>query len=299
MRTFALILFCFNCLFCWLPVTRAEGIATADSPSQPSAQALSPAAQQLAEQLGVWQALQNLVLARQTNPTWRTDSTVLAIRQNLIEDIFTAELEVRTAQSRLDGEIALMDEVRAKLEERRDKAVTLTAAAGVITNAFNGITGNALDFSEKLSLPARILEVADGGVGFSLAALALKQQQGEKKISERVGGMISRIFDNTTKNVDYPDSVWLFLNTAPPGQGGGLTRRATLINNWAKEGIIRQGRSKWEHRLSHITNGTVDRHRITISVLEDRDAMLHDLRAAISPMDVLLLEMMTLVRMRQ
>lgn len=262
-------------------------------------QGLSPDASQLAEQLGISSALNTLIRARATQADWRHTPAVQAVRQDLVEDLFTAELEVRTAQSKLDHEIALADEVRAKLEEGRDKAVTLTAAANLITSAFNGVAGNSLDFSEKLKLPADILDVTEGGVAGALAAMALWQQKGERKLfSGNPGGMISRIFDTTAKNQDYPASVWTFLNTVPATSTNGLTRRVTLMNTWTKEGIIRRGQNKWEHRLSHITKGTIDRHRVTISVLEDRDAMLHDLRATISPMEGLLLEIMNLVKVR-
>lgn len=279
-----------------LPV-RAQSESFSSS-TQSAVPGLSPNASQLADQLGVTAALKTLISARNTQADWRHAPAVQATRQDLLEDLFTAELEVRTAQAKLDQEIALADEVRAKLEEGRDKAVTLTAAANLITSAFNGIAGNSIDFSEKLKLPADVLDVAEGGVAAVLAGMALYQQKGEKKLSDNVTGMIAHLFDTNAKNQDYPDSVWKFLNTVPATSTTGLTRRVSLLNTWTREGIIRRGQDKWEHRLSHITKGTTDRHRITISVLEDRDAMLHDLRATISPMEGLLLEIMNLVKAR-
>ncbi|MBY0549804.1 MAG: hypothetical protein K2W95_21205 [Candidatus Obscuribacterales bacterium] len=266
--------------------------------TQSAVPGLSPNASQLADQLGVTASLKTLISARNSQADWRHTPAIQATRQDLLEDLFTAELEVRTAQSKLDQEIALADDVRAKLEEGRDKAVTLTAAANLITSAFNGIAGNSLDFSEKLKLPSDILDVAEGGVSAVLAGMALYQQKGEKRLSDRISGVISHLFDTNSKNEDYPESVWRFLNTVPAASTTGLTRRVSLLNAWTKAGIIRRGQERWEHRLSHITKGTMDRHRITISVLEDRDAMLHDLRATISPMEELLLEIMNLVKTR-
>lgn len=258
---------------------------------------LSAVGQQLAEQLEVSSSLNELLRAKQSQPSWRTDPAVRLLRQDLLEMLFTAELEVRTANARLDEEIALADELRAKLEERRDKALNLTAGANLLTGAFNGVGGNSLDFSEKLALPAKILDVVEGGITVALAGMALKQQAGERKVSRPIGGMLARLFEGGS-NTDFPTTVWTFLNTVPAdGSTAGATRKDVLINEWVRQGVIRRGRAKWEHRLNHITGtANLDRHRLTISVLEDRAAMLHDLRAAISKMDECLLNIMRVVR---
>lgn len=266
----------------------------AETFSAQSSGGVSAAGRQLAVQLGIDSSLDELYRARQQSG-WKQDPQVRILKQDLVESILAAELEVRTAQSRLDAEIALADDLRAKLEEGRDKAVTLTALANLVTGAFNGVTGNSFDFSAKTELAGKILDVVEGGVAVSLAALALRQQAGEKRFAG-VGGMLGRFFQGQSS--DYPESVWTYLNTASLDSKDGKSRRSVLLDRWTTEGIVRRGQARWEHRLKHITKGTVDRHRVTIAVLEDREAMLHDLRATISPMEESLLDIMNVVRAR-
>ncbi len=257
---------------------------------------LSPSSQQLAEQLGIVESLQSVHAIKVAPGSFDPTRSLLA-RQDLLEAICAAQLEVRSGIARVDAEIALADDIRAQLEERRDKALKLTTWANLVTGTFNGMGGNSLDLAEPTKFAADILDIAQGAVETGLASLALRQQSGEKRLSGPIGGLLARFFDRDGKNVDFPASVAAYLNTVPPGSKSGLTRRAELIERWRKMGIFRRhNESKWEHQVKHITSGSEKRKAITLAVLEDREAMLHDIQACIASMDTCLLEIITCVR---
>lgn len=276
-----------------LPLEIESSEATVKAPDA----LLSPASQQLAEQLGIVESVQAVHAMKLAPGSYDLTGTLLA-RQDLLETICAAQLEVRSGIARVDAEIALADDIRAQLEERRDRALKLTTWANLVTGTFNGIGGNSLDLAEPTKFTADILDIAQGVVETGLAALALRQQSGEKRLSGPIGGLLARFFATDGKNDDFPPSVTAYLNSVPPGSKKGLTRRAELIERWGKMGIFRRhNESKWEHQVKHITSGSEkQRKAITLAVLEDREAMLHDIQACIAGMDTCLLEIITCVR---
>lgn len=271
----------FNCL----PVYAQSSQAGQSPATTTNSQGLSPDARQLAQLIGITDKLQQLA----------DSAGNIQLRQELTEIVLTSMLEVRSAVGAIDVEIARADDLHAILERRRDKALKLTSIAQLLTGVFNGVTGNAMEVrNEKLTLPAQILEICDGATQTGLAAMALQQQRGEQHQVEPMGTMLARLFDKSGKNTDFTDIVWAFLNSVPPGDS--RTRRDSLIDGWMKMGIIRKhSQTKWDNHLGHITRGSTA-IRTTIDVLEDRDAMLHDLRAAVSEMDLQLLQIMRLIR---
>lgn len=261
---------------------------------------LSARAHRLAEQLGLASRLAQLDYEP---PSADIASRVRSLedRQELMETLLQVMLEVRTAEASVNAEIARADDLHARLEHRRDRALRLTTMANLITGAFNGIGGNSMEIARPLELPARIMDIVEGATQTGLAGLSLAEQRGEQRESSGLGKLLSQIFDLSAPNTVFPDSVWNYLNSAQPDTPAGLSRRAAMVDRWMKMGIARRrSKSNWEHRITHITGRAQGSDlKVTLSVLEDRDAMLRDLRSLIEEMDSGLLEIVRLIRTRR
>jgi hypothetical protein len=98
----------------------------------------------------------------------------------------------------------------------------------------------------------------------------------------------------------YPDAVWSYLNSAAPAQpslsasnssqstpaqSNIVTRREQLVAKWRAEGRINQDTSpKSQRRLESISGNISQVRKLNISDLDNRVAMLLDVRAKVSLM---------------
>ncbi|MBI5176184.1 MAG: hypothetical protein HY986_25090 [Candidatus Melainabacteria bacterium] len=256
---------------------------------------LSPSALSVADALGIGDDLKELDrLSREA----RGDRlSMLAIKQNLTESILSQGFEVRAVISKIDIEIADSDDLQALLEERRDQAVRLNSIANFISGGVTGILGSAFNLGDINSKVDDSIDLSDGVVQSSLALLALKQQQGEKRLVKGMPNMLSRLFE-AKQAVEYPERIWNFINSVPLTGGQTSTRKEVLMAHWRRLGLIdrvRRDQPTEQLRLNSIV-GTAPKCRVSIDLLDARSAMLHDLRAVISEMDNYLLELIQYLR---
>jgi hypothetical protein len=84
---------------------------------------------------------------------------------------------------------------------------------------------------------------------------------------------------------DYPQTVWSYLNSARLSKPNAATRREQLIAKWRSENRIAQATSaKSERKLESISSNLAQVRRLSISDIDDRVAMLLDVRATVSLM---------------
>jgi hypothetical protein len=117
--------------------------------------------------------------------------------------------------------------------------------------------------------------------------------------------MLARFFGRQPDAIEaipsvYPDTVWSYLNSAPPSQPSlsasnssqsnstepnMVTRREQLVAKWRAEGRINQDTSpKSQRRLESISGNISQVRKLNISDLDNRLAMLLDVRAKVSLM---------------
>jgi hypothetical protein len=83
----------------------------------------------------------------------------------------------------------------------------------------------------------------------------------------------------------YPEEVWSYLNSATASQSNGETRREQLVAKWRSEGRIeRDSSAKGARRIESLTGNISQAGRLDIDELNDRIAMLLDVRATVSLM---------------
>ena len=81
----------------------------------------------------------------------------------------------------------------------------------------------------------------------------------------------------------YPTAIWQFLNEVPSTESHHLTRREQLIKTWVDLRRVdsldsESGRTK----IKHVTSMPAQQLSLTVDDLEDRIAMLQDVRAKLS-----------------
>src|SRR5262249_27975380 len=108
--------------------------------------------------------------------------------------------------------------------------------------------------------------------------------------------MLAKIFDYpTTPQIDYPNTIWQFLDSVPPDDSSGLTRRQQIINRWIEDKnmpYFKDKRSK--EQLDYITGW--QQPDVTIAKISARRNMLQQLSAEIFKLNRPLLELMMVVK---
>ena len=81
----------------------------------------------------------------------------------------------------------------------------------------------------------------------------------------------------------YAPIVWSFLNDVAPTDEGGFTRKERLIQTWITlKRTDPPSTSAGKNKIDRVTSQPSDKLPLTVDDLEDRSAMLEDVRAKIS-----------------
>jgi hypothetical protein len=258
---------------------------------------LSPESARLAQQLRVSILIDKINILQKAEPTKdKTETAVelLSLHQKLDFRLTVASLQVEQVIAAIDTEDTRADELRFTLENRRDKALKLNSLANIIGAGGLGSIGSAVGISNDNA--GNIINTVGAGVNGAIATAAYKETQDTSVRLRRVGfhpNMLAAIFGfQSGESNTFPASVWTFLN-GPDDNNKQLTRREALIRSWVSLGRIapltHEAGKKEAALIAGVTPGV---HELTISRLDDRSAMLSDLRAVVSLMKRNLLELM-------
>jgi hypothetical protein len=210
----------------------------------------------------------------------------LSLRQEITESIVGASLEVDGLVSEIDSELERISTVRAQLEARRDHAQAINSLATIIAGGATGVAGTSMQFSDSTSQLGNAIGVAGGGVSTILSLIGLRQQRGGKLPLGVAPNMLAKIFDRQPEfHSDYPKEIWSYLNALPPTDAAHRTRREQLIKQWTDAGRIEvRTAPKTQSKIELLTSGVSNQRPLTIDLLDDRTAMLMDVRAMVSLM---------------
>jgi len=264
---------------------------------------LSSEARDLAQKLGILSMLERLEHLRATyqeTVARQPNIELLALRLDLLEAVLTTSYDVRSVSNTIDREIAQTNEVHAYLAEQRDRAIRLNTYANFISGGITGIVGGALKLGDVNHISPDTIDTVEGAIQSSLATWAFRQQQGERRVEQGTPNTLAGLLnESSSPPAAYPLSVWQYLNSPPPGATKPETRREMLINRWAKRRfcLIHRGhRVGNAERMQQVSGTHVEARRVTVDLLEDRMAMLTDLRSMITQMDSYLSEILNVIR---
>ncbi|CAN5629430.1 hypothetical protein BH10CYA1_BH10CYA1_43260 [soil metagenome] len=267
---------------------------------------ISPNSRQLADILKLTPLLErNQVLRTKVDPTnFEPTLQNLANGQQLIacvsestQIIQQANLSVDFTLAEIQAEQNIYNEILNTYINDRDKATLRTNAISYILNGALWTVCEGLSIptytAPRLSIPSGTTGILAGIVPSIASIYALKQLSGKKQISEKDPNMLAKLFDYpVSPEIDYPKSVWDFLNTAQVGEPAAKTRRKLLIERWISDKNIPEfTESTATKQLDVITASVPRKKALNIATLNTRLAMLQQLAAEILKMKRMLLEL--------
>ena len=265
------------------------GLALAQAPTPPALPANSVAAgRQAADVLGLTPLLDRL-RAIQSARSCNADAGAgeLALRQQLLESVTAASLDVDGVLAEIANERTDLSELRGTLEARRDNSVGLLNTANLITGTGLGIAVNAMQFSASTANLGDGIGVGSGIASTVLSILGIRKQNGPSHGPGDVPNMLAPLFDaKAALNTYYPPEVLLYLNNVPPGQDPASgSRLARLMQQWAEDGRLdAPGSPKRDKKIASLTSSMSKTTKVSISDLEDRNAMLGDVAGRVALM---------------
>lgn len=247
---------------------------------------LSPGAQEMAREIGVTQLIEQLYRLpdRGRGAGGAMSLTALSLRQEITEAVLGTSLEVDGIIAEIDNELAQISAIRGDLEARRDRAIGINTIANIIASGATGVVGTALQFKNSTANLGNAIGVAGAGISTVLSLIGLRQQRGGHKTLGVAPNLLAKLFDKKPEfHSDYPEEVWTYLNAVPPAEPGTETRRAILIKRWTELGRIDPiETTKGQRKVELLTSSISQQRSLTIDLLNDRGAMLEDVRAQVS-----------------
>ena len=266
---------------------------------------------QLSNAIGLTPILERIQNLRAQKAAQTTEVTLatLAARQDLNDALIEAHqliqktsLEVDFIMSEVEAEQNVYEEILNSYQIARDHRVARTNTAAFVTNGAlwavaEGFTIPTYKYP-NYAIPSGINGVIAGLVPSFFSMWAMKQVSGEKNRSESDPNILAKLFDYPiTPDIDYPASVWQFLQTTPPGQRSSKTRREQLIDRWISDDNLPDFTdAKSRKQIDIITASVSHRKALTISTLNTRMVMLQQLEGEVLKMKRMLLELNMVAR---
>ncbi len=121
----------------------------------------------------------------------------------------------------------------------------------------------------------------------------LKAVNGKRKTSEVEPNMLAKLFGySTTEDIEYPHSVWDYLNQVPASNLKSKKRLDVLVDRWIADSNISGFTNRTSKaQLDVITASVSQKKGLSISTLSARQTMLLQLSAEILKMKRMLLEL--------
>jgi hypothetical protein len=242
--------------------------------------AQQPYSETTANLIGVLPEINQLrQLSSRTDPATRWQ--LLWLHQHISEQVMAASLQVDATIAQIDNEIARANELRGFLSDRRDNAVSRANLLSILIGGGLGATSSGLQLSTALDKPAAGVGIAAGTLSASLALAGIRAQKGHTSRFDFNSNMLAELFDRPTlPDSRYPGTVWTFLNEQPRSGPASLTRKQEMLQSWV---IVKRIDSlSSTDKINRLTSQPSELLQLTIDDLEDRAAMLQDVRARIS-----------------
>lgn len=206
---------------------------------------------------------------------------LLYLREKENQILSTANLEVNATRGFIESDMAHVAEAQAAMVEKRARVLRRNTIINFVSGGLTKITGYSIALAGP-DTPTNILEVVDGSVQCGLSGLTMKELHEENFLVKELPPRLAALNQSENRHV-YPEQVWDFLN-APPLDGSGQTsRKEALAATWQQRGMMAR-----TDKAVKLRAGTTRHHlalaRIAPQLLEDRAAMLSELRSLVSEM---------------
>ncbi len=265
---------------------------------------ISSNSQQLSDEINLTSILRNIENLRSKNTSAAINLEDLVRHQQLNDEIQKAEviinktnLEIDFTLAEIGAERTVYGEILNTFTAERDKMVARSNQYSFYSNGVLWAVGEALDIPTNrypnLSVPSGILGIIAGLAPSAFSLYAMHQYNGKKKTSEVEPNMLAKLFGyKTNPSIEYPDSVWKYLNSKQANKNARLTRKEILINRWVSDSNMPAFTDKNSAKqLDVLTASVAQTKGLTIATLTARQEMLNQLASEIFKMKRLLLEL--------
>jgi hypothetical protein len=251
---------------------------------------LTPDALQLASHMGIDDNIKRIDELRHSAAA--NNLEMLQQKQTIMQAVMIGMLQVRAASAQINYDVFETNQVEVVLSDRRDRAIRTNSIANFVSGGISEMAGGAFQLVPNFQLDnaGNIIEMAGGAIQTGLSALALRQQQGGKRIVAPKPNMLAPIFDQSADETSrYPRLVWQYLNSPSTNTGATQSRRQMLVKQWLETGRLN---TRDPVLIASITGNSARKYPVTIDILDTRMAMLADVNALVSRIDRLLLEIL-------
>jgi len=268
---------------------------------------LSVGAQRLAKQLGLIPSFTRLEQLRKQVQLSKGEKLPLEVRQDLLEvkqeimeKIEQTRLDIEFVQAGLSVEIAIQDELLHAFEADRDKRMNANYLWSFRTNGALWAVAEGLDIPTynhpRYSIPSGTIGIVAGLIPSIFSIVAIREAKGGRYEREARPNILSKIFDYPPPpEMDFPKSVWTWVNTPIANGVSTKSRLGELIDRWTEDKYMQMFSDRNSRAQLDIITGAV-RSRLTLQLISDRLAMLRQVSAMIAMMNRPLLELMMVVR---
>lgn len=225
----------------------------------------------------------------------------LLSKQKMTETLADLGFDVRRCTNVIDREIAKDSSKTAYLTELRDKAIRYNTYADFVAGGLTGIVSGALEMADLTRFASNSVDIFEGAGQSALSYWAFRAEHAGDRSQTPIPNMLAKILNPATEHAGYPPSVWAFLSSTPAGSTTGQTRAEMMLARWQRLNFCftHPGKHK-QHKHIRMKKIAGNHHEedatMTIDILEDRTAMLQDLRAEITTMDESLAELFDMLR---
>lgn len=277
--------------------------ATADQPFGLSAETV-----ELAQKWDVLDPLKHLAAAHASFVANKNaDSTIeyLLAKHDVTERLMALSFDVQRINNEIDTEIGYAQERAASLAERRDRAIRYNTYANLIAGGITGILSGAISVANFERITPDVIDIAEGVGQSGLSIWALKAEYGRENRVEGEPSVLAYLLEpKPGLEKQYPPSVRVYLGSVSRRTNSTESRGDELVDRWTNLNFClrhsgsghKKDKMELLKRLSNTHKHKSATATLTIDLLEDRIAMLQDLRARISHMHNHLAEILEVVR---
>ena len=233
------------------------------------------AIEQTAEMLGIRGPLQVI-----RDKTLSDREGRLAAQQQVIAAVTAASLEVDATTGQIDEEIAETRELQNFLSARRQREIDLLNLLSLSIGGSLGTASAALGLTPHTQ-ESGVVGIVSGTSITALSALGLHVRGGGKAVLEARSNMLCHVFDLPSEtNNFYPPLIAAFMVQAAPDNA--VSRKQHLVQAWVKLGRIPPPNTKkGQLKVARLASVPQQDTKLSINDLDDRQAMLYDLRARV------------------
>ena len=212
-------------------------------------------------------------------PAGSSTAELAVLQQQVLLRVTAASLQIEAATGEIDSEIADTRELENYLTSRRNSRRNSINLLSLAIGGTLGSASSALGFTVH-NTASSVTGLAAGTTTVALSLWELRARRGEVRTLETPSNMLSEIFNRPSGGNDmYPPVVITFMRAIPPDDKDGLSRQERLIRDWIKVGRISPPDSpRGREKIDHVTSLPSQGIKQSIEDLDDRQAMLYDLR---------------------